>query len=141
MAQGICCVSNLARNMKVLVVDDVEAIGMIVSRIASQGGWACYYTSQTGEVLNILREKNIDILLCDYFMPEFNGMEILRMIRANHINIPVIFFTGNADEIDLAEAEKLGVIKILIKPLSVVELRTALFAAEKSVASSPAPSS
>jgi CheY-like chemotaxis protein len=127
--------------MKILVVDDVEAVGMIVSRVAVQGGWTSYYTTEARDIIKNIREKNIDILLCDYFMPEFNGMEILRMIRANQINIPVIFFTGNADEIDLAEAEKLGVIKILIKPLSVVELRTALFAAEKSVASSPAPSS
>lgn len=119
--------------MKVLVVDDVEAIGMIVSRIAGQGGWVSYYTDQTGEVLNIIREKQIDILLCDYFMPELNGMEVLRLIRANDIRIPVIFFTGNSEEIDLVEAEKLGVFKILIKPLSVTELRATLLAVEKSL--------
>ncbi len=112
--------------MNILVVDDVEAIGMIVSRISAQGGWQAYYMDNTDNLLETIREKKIDVVLCDYFMPRTQGLEVLRLIRGEYQKLPVVFFTGNVEGVDMKAAKELGIFKVMNKPLSVSELRSTL---------------
>ena len=112
--------------MNILVIDDVEAVAMIVSRISAQGGWNSYYTDSTSNILGMIEDKKIHVVLCDYFMPVIGGLEVLRMIRAKYKQIPVIFFSGNTQGIDVKVAEELGIFKILAKPFAISELRVTL---------------
>ncbi|MFZ5806067.1 MAG: response regulator [Verrucomicrobiota bacterium] len=115
--------------MKLLVVDDQEAVAMIVCEIAAQGGWEAIHTNKANDVPNLIKSEEIDILLIDYLMPEKNGLDVVSELRQAGETLPVILFSGETWQIDTEQAEALGVVQILQKPLSISELRKAMSAA------------
>ncbi|HVE16022.1 MAG TPA: response regulator [Chthoniobacterales bacterium] len=125
--------------MKLLVVDDQNPVGEIISRIAQQGGWEAIHTVSADRIDEILRAEKVDVLLIDYAIdgnphsPK-NGLTIISDLRAKGILIPIIMFSGWPDLIDLKKAKDLGVLRILEKPLSIQELRHSLVEAKKKVA-------
>ena len=58
---------------------------------------------------------SVDLLLLDYYLPEMNGLEVTRAIRARGINIPIIFLTSSRDFRLAVEAMKHGVEDYLVK--------------------------
>jgi DNA-binding response OmpR family regulator len=125
--------------MKLLVVDDQNPVGEIISRIAQQGGWEAIHTVSPDRIDEILRAEKVDVLLIDYAIdgnphsPK-NGLTIISDLRAKGILIPIIMFSGWPDLIDLKKARELGVLRILEKPLSIQELRHSLVEAKKKIA-------
>jgi len=59
--------------------------------------------------------SDIDILLVDYYLPEVNGLEITKAIRAKKLDIPIIFLTSNRDFRLAIEAMKYGIEDYLVK--------------------------
>jgi DNA-binding response OmpR family regulator len=112
--------------MKLLVVDDLEAVGVIVAEIASQSGWQSIHCTQADRIIETIQSEKIDVVLMDYFMPGKSGLDVAIMIRESGLKTTIIFFSGMASQIDRAKADELGVFKILDKPLSVKELRQTL---------------
>jgi DNA-binding response OmpR family regulator len=123
--------------MKLLVIDDLEAVGMIVAEIAAQGGWQSMHCTQADDIVKLIRKEKIDIILMDYFMPGRSGLDLTTQIRAEGLQLPVIFFSGMASQIDRVKAAALGVVRILEKPLSIKELRKALADAGKDLEAKP----
>ncbi len=121
--------------MKLLVIDDLEAVGMIVAEIAAQGGWQSMHCTQSDNIVELIQKEKIDIILMDYFMPGRSGLDLTTQIREAKLQLPVIFFSGMASQIDRVKAAQLGVVRILEKPLSIKELRKALSDAGKDLES------
>jgi len=120
--------------MKLLVVDDQGAVGAIISRIAQQGGWEAIQTTSPRGLDDIIRKEKVDVLMIDYMFDEdadSNGLTVVEELRAGGINIPVILFTGWPDLVDKERAEKLHILRVLAKPLSIVDLRVSLSDAKK----------
>ncbi len=61
------------------------------------------------------KEAKIDLVLLDYFLPELNGLEVTKTIRAKQIDVPIIFLTSNRDFALAVEAMKLGVDDYVVK--------------------------
>jgi len=59
--------------------------------------------------------KNIDLVLVDYYLPEINGLEVTRLIRENKIDVPIIFLTSNRDFRLAIEAMKYGIEDFMVK--------------------------
>lgn len=116
--------------MKLLVVDDLEAVGVIVAEIASQSGWQSIHSTKVDDVLSIIQKESIDVILMDYFMPGKSGLDVAAQIREAGLKSSIIFFSGMASQIDRVKAEALNVFKILDKPLSIKELRKTLSEAQ-----------
>ncbi|MDD5199743.1 MAG: response regulator [Terrimicrobiaceae bacterium] len=122
--------------MKLLVVDDQDPVGEIISRIAQQSGWEAIHTVASERIDQIIRAENVDVLLLDYAVngnphAPRNGLTITAELREQGIDIPVILFTGWPALIDATRAEKLGVMHVLEKPLGIQELRKCLAAARR----------
>ena len=120
--------------MKLLVVDDQGAVGAIISRIAQQGGWEAIQTTSPRGLDDIIRKEKVDVLMIDYMFDEdadSNGLTVVEELRAGGINIPVILFTGWPDLVDKERADKLRILRVLAKPLSIVDLRVSLSDAKK----------
>jgi CheY-like chemotaxis protein len=62
-----------------------------------------------GNKLDILQHNSFDCILCDYQMPEMDGIELLTTLRARHFNKPFIVHTGYYDEKKKDLAEEKGV--------------------------------
>ncbi len=62
-----------------------------------------------------VRNKEIDVILMDYFLPGMNGLEITKALKEKNIDTPVIFLTVNKDMNLAVEVMKLGVHDYLVK--------------------------
>jgi CheY-like chemotaxis protein/anti-sigma regulatory factor (Ser/Thr protein kinase) len=86
----------------VLVVDDAamdrHLAGAIVQKME---GWQPTYASNGKEALESLQNQTPDVVLTDMLMPEMDGLELVRAIRAKHPLVPVILMTAHGSE-DLA---------------------------------------
>lgn len=76
------------------------------------------------EALEILQEEKIDLILLDIVMPEMDGFEVCRRIKADESTweIPVIFITVKSSEQDIQQCFELGVVDYVAKPFNAIEL-------------------
>jgi len=121
--------------MKLLVVDDQGPVGAIISRIAQQGGWDAINATDSHDLIQIINRENVQVVMLDYLLEgetsPRTGLTAVAEMRQAGIEIPVILFSGATHLIDQIEAKKLGVVRILDKPLSIQELRVSLNEARK----------
>jgi len=84
-------------------------------------------TAETGqEALQIAESQELDLVICDVRMPDINGIEILRYIKAQQREVRTIIITGYASETTPVEAIKLGVNDYLLKPFEYEEFINAV---------------
>jgi CheY-like chemotaxis protein len=60
------------------------------------------------KTLDICRSKNIDLMLLDLNMPEIDGYQVLRTLKAEKISVPTIVVTANYQRGSIAEVEEIG---------------------------------
>lgn len=104
---------------KVLIADDWPDNVTLLSRFLSSDGFLCIKASNGVEAVTKSRSDLPDIILLDINMPQMNGFEALREIRSDPItqNIPVIIITATtSDQVDIDEANKLGISGYITKP-------------------------
>ncbi len=102
---------------RILVVDDDKGIRDIVRDTLSSEGYEVVEAFDGTEAVKRVEENDLNLVLLDYKLPDFDGIEVLRKVRALRPNLPIVFLTGHAT-IDLAvEATKLGAWDFLEKPV------------------------
>ena len=72
---------------------------------------------------NCARERQPDVVVLDVHLPDRNGLEMLRQLRAIDARCPVVFISGRGAADDAIEAMKLGAYDYLIKPLELKQVR------------------
>jgi two-component system, chemotaxis family, chemotaxis protein CheY len=83
--------------MRILVVDDSKAMRMIVSRVLRQCGHgeSTIDEAENGQIaLDLIRADKPDLVLSDWNMPEMTGIELLRSLNAEGIEVPFGFVTS-----------------------------------------------
>ncbi|MEU8607466.1 ATP-binding protein [Actinoplanes sp. NPDC048791] len=78
----------------VLVVEDEPALGRIVARILSQGGYRVLSAASGPEALELDRDQGCDLLLTDVIMPGMSGPRLAELLAARHPGLPVLFMSG-----------------------------------------------
>ena len=108
----------------VLIIDDVEIIRDSVSDILSLSGYNTYRAENGHLGIQLAREKEPDLIICDIDMPEMNGYEVLKVIKAdeNLSLIPFIFLTAKTQKFELREGMDLGADDYITKPFDHVDL-------------------
>lgn len=107
--------------MTVLVVDDHILTRDMVRMILRSIGFAKIQQAESGEgALKILNEQNIDLIVCDWNMPNGSGIELLRQIRADAKleHIPFLMLTAEAYRENIVAAVKAGVTDYVAKPFT-----------------------
>ena len=74
------------------------------------------------EAIEKVRENDFDVVVLDVMMPEMNGLETLRRLKAIKPDLPVIILTGHADSGTLIEGMDMGAFDFLLKPVGTDEL-------------------
>lgn len=108
----------------ILAIDDESHILDLLSYNLERAGYTVL-TAQSGEAgLEILKTTLPDLILLDWVLPEMDGMEVLRTIRAtpNLATLPVIMLTAKNSEIDIVLSLELGADDHVGKPFGTHEL-------------------
>ena len=85
-------------NKSVLVVDDDSDLQYLLSLRLVSAGYRVYGAANGWEALEQMEKHSIDVVLTDYHMPEMNGFRLLSLCRVKWPGIPVLFFSGEQDD-------------------------------------------
>jgi DNA-binding NtrC family response regulator len=104
----------------ILIIDDDAAVSRTLSLILARAGHQVPTASRGRKGLALLTDSDFDLVLTDIIMPELDGIEAIRKIRADHPGLRVIAMSGGG-QIDKADflhmAEALGADGVLEKPV------------------------
>lgn len=108
--------------MRVLVVEDEKDLNRIIYKKLKVEGYSvdCCYNGE--EALDYINSTNYDIIIMDIMMPKKNGYEVLKNMRENKNNTPVLFLTAKDTIEDRVIGLDLGADDYLIKPFHFDEL-------------------
>jgi DNA-binding NtrC family response regulator len=106
----------------VLVVDDDNDFRTTMARRFRQAGFRVVEAANGEQVLEILSQREMDVVVLDMIMPGITGLDLLQRIREIHAECEVIFLTGQATVESAVEAMKLGAYDYLQKPFPLKEL-------------------
>jgi two-component system chemotaxis response regulator CheY len=116
----------VAASLHVLVVDDQMSIRSLVrSGLSQLGVQHITEASDGGEALKSLALNPAHLVISDYNMPNMNGLDLLKAIRANPPTAKTAFImlTGRADRDLVQKAVQFGVNNYLVKPFNVQVLK------------------
>ncbi len=104
---------------RVLVVDDVEANRSVLCRRLSRLGYVVSAADGGMSALTMIETECPDIVLLDYMMPDMNGIDVLRELRANshHADLPVIMLTARAEAGTVVASLEAGADDYVSKPI------------------------
>lgn len=107
---------------RILVVDDERSIVQVVEQRFRRDGFDVASAASGGEALAMLRAQPPAVVLLDIGLPDIDGFEVLRRLRADGLNVPVIMLTARGEEIDRILGLELGADDYVVKPFSPREL-------------------
>jgi response regulator RpfG family c-di-GMP phosphodiesterase len=115
---------------RILIVDDEKMIYSVIARRLAKEGYACVMANNGREALGHLYKDNFSLIISDIRMPEMNGLELMRNVKAVRPNMMFIIMTAYP-EIEMAvEAIRLGATDFIIKP---VDLELVVFSVKKAL--------
>ena len=117
---------------KVLIIDDDRLIRATVQRGLASEGFEVIEAANASEGLAAVDAHRPDVALVDVFMPEMNGLELFRKIRALDRKLPMIFVTSDTSSETTIEAMRLGAFDYLAKPINLQQLRNLTASAAES---------
>ena len=127
-------------NETVLVVDDEERIRSSLRGILSDEGFRVVDTGNAPGVMDLIARESPAIVLLDVWMPDMDGIELLRRIKSEQPRVPVIMISGHANIQNAVAATKLGAADFIQKPFSVSGLLASIARALEGDSAGPDPS-
>lgn len=106
---------NRPASYRILVVDDDPDVRLMTVSMLEDLGHRVASAESGTDALHLLRGPPPDLLLIDFVMPEMNGAELARAVRARGVGVPIIFATGFAESAAI-EAALGGKAVVLRKP-------------------------
>jgi len=99
---------SVERPSRILVVDDDQQVLSLFAQILTNGGYSVTAAHRSSEVASILKEQPIDLLVLDLNMPQPDGFDILRTVRAEMPSLKILVVSGYLQGALLKASELLG---------------------------------
>ena len=114
----------MSEPQRILVVDDQREILDLTATVLTSAGYAVVTVSSGGEALGQVAETAFDLVLLDINMPEMDGWETLRLLRADDQlqELAVVMFSVKGEVSDKVQSLKEGASGYITKPFVVDEL-------------------
>ena len=107
---------------KALVVDDSRAVRMILGRMLKELGFAVHEAGNGKEALALMKteREGMSLVLADWNMPEMNGLELLRLLRADPTlaSLVVVMVTTETEIGQMTTALEAGANEYVMKPFT-----------------------
>lgn len=117
------------KNMSMLVVDDFPTMRRIVRSLLKELGFSNVEEAEDGQdALNKLRGGNFEFVVSDWNMPNLDGLEMLKQIRADDKlkHLPVLMVTAEAKKENIIAAAQAGANGYVVKPFTAAVLEEKL---------------
>ena len=108
---------------RILVVDDEEDIRRVFQDFFTMLGYQVVTAESGRDALGKFVPGEFDCVLCDLVMPEMNGMEFLRELRARDERVAFLMITGHPSVETALDAIKAGAYDYITKPVSLEDVR------------------
>jgi two-component system alkaline phosphatase synthesis response regulator PhoP len=107
----------------ILIVDDERDIVDMLKYNVQKEGYSVLTASNGIDAVELAKQKP-DLILLDIMMPGYDGLEVLKQLRADEIleKIPVVFLTARGSDVDEVVGFELGADDYIVKPISIPKL-------------------
>src|SRR6185436_9423697 len=116
--------ASAATDTRILIVDDTPANIQSLAAILKSKGYLISAATNGKQALEVLARMQPDLILLDVMMPEMDGFETCRQLKAAEQwrHIPVIFLTAKTETADIVQGFELGAVDYVAKPFNTHEL-------------------
>ena len=114
--------------MRILLVEDDAAIASLVARDLRAGGYTVDAFDQAESGLHAALDVAYSALVIDLRLPDRDGLELVRELRARGVGAPILILTGRRKVADRVAGLEAGADDYLVKPFALAELRARLSA-------------
>ncbi len=108
--------------MKILVVDDSSTMRRIIKNTLNHLGYKDLLEAEDGALAweTMTQNADIGVLITDWNMPNMNGLELVKKVRAEqkYADVPIIMVTTEGGKIEVITALKAGVNNYIVKPFT-----------------------
>ncbi|OZM75073.1 DNA-binding response regulator [Amycolatopsis antarctica] len=106
----------------VLLAEDDPAIADPLSRALKREGYEVDVVADGPAVLEVTRDRRVDLLVLDLGLPGMDGLEVCRRLRTSGTELPVLMLTARTDEVDFVVGLDAGADDYVAKPFRLAEL-------------------
>ncbi len=109
------------KNNKILIADDMGFIRTSIRNILDELGFINIAEAKDGiQALAELKRSKYDLLICDYNMPNLDGISLVRMIKgdAELKDVMVLMVTAQAEKNQIINMQQLGISDYIVKPFT-----------------------
>jgi two-component system, OmpR family, alkaline phosphatase synthesis response regulator PhoP len=108
--------------IRVLVIEDDTGLAFGLRNNLEIEGYEVDLTATGTEGLNLIRRRSPALIILDLMLPKLDGYQVLRRIRDDGLNTPVLILTARGEETDKVLGFRLGADDYVTKPFSVLEV-------------------
>jgi two-component system, OmpR family, alkaline phosphatase synthesis response regulator PhoP len=105
-----------------LVVEDDESIALGLEMNLTAEGYRVISAADGEQGLALARSNDVDLVILDVMLPRLNGFELLRTLRNERRNMPIIMLSARSAEMDKVMGLELGAEDYITKPFSLAEM-------------------
>jgi DNA-binding NtrC family response regulator len=110
-----------SKEIKILIIDDDPVYRKLSSSIL-QERYLVHVADRPSVAFQILKKERIDFVICDYRMPEMDGLEVLEIIKKDFPSIEVIMISDSGDMDTVINALRMGAVDYFKKPFTPAEI-------------------
>lgn len=115
------------RKLRVGVVDDNRSVAEIITEVLGNRDFECFDAYDGRGALDLVAQKNIDLLILDFLLPDVDGYEVVRQLESKGKTVPTLIITGAPKEPPEGWASLPSVRGVIRKPFTGAELRRAVY--------------
>jgi EAL domain-containing protein (putative c-di-GMP-specific phosphodiesterase class I)/CheY-like chemotaxis protein len=108
---------------RVLIVEDDDSVANFYRLALRKSDYILYRAANGEEAIRLVDSSSFDAILSDLAMPGMDGIQLLRAVREQDRDVPIVIVTGNPEVESAITAVECGALRYLVKPVEPGELR------------------
>jgi len=118
----------LGNGQKIMVVDDEAAVAVMVQELLKTLNYQATVCNRPSEAIALIQKypDRYELVITDLTMPEMNGLDLARQVRARCPDVPIILVSGFATTLTESDLKEVGICQLLPKPVAMTDLAKAL---------------
>ena len=110
---------------RILVIDDERMVCDTLALILKRGGHEAFCVERATTGMRVFREDPFDLVITDIFLPDMDGLEVVRSLHSEFPSTPIIAMSGGGQVLQedfLPAARSMGATQVLHKPFNATDL-------------------